>query len=170
MNFIVEDGSGKTDSNSYVGIDFVDSYHEDIGNSSWDNYSLPVKQQGCVKATQFIDLSFSFSGIKNTREQALEFPRAESIDRNGYEIPDDEVPVEIKKATAECALLLLDNPELNSDTFERIVKREKTGPIEKEYDVNNEISNQSFAKIKNYLRGIGYFDRYSSGGFMTMRM
>jgi len=167
--FIVEDGSGKTDSNSYITTAFAGAYHSSLGNSAWDTYSLPVQEKSCVKATMFIDLSFKLSGVKNTREQGLEFPRTGCLDKNNYIIPDNEVPVEVKKATAECALLFLEQPDLSADNLERIVKRKKVGPLETEYETSQDFD-KTFETIKNHMRGIGIFNRYSSNSGMAMRM
>lgn len=171
MSYIVEDGTGKTDSNSYITVEFADSYHNDLGNDEWDTYSLPVQEKSCVKATAFIDLSFTLSGYKNDRDQALEFPRTDVVDKNGYEIPNDEVPIEVQKATADLALLFLEKPDLAKDNFEKVVKMEKIGPIQKEYDVYQSV-NQVFTQIRNHLRGIGTFNRFSSssGPMSVMRM
>lgn len=133
IEYIVEDGTSKTDSTSYVTIDFIDQYAENLGYSDWDTYSTPVKESYANQATQYIDLSFNFSGTKTESTQALEFPRQncyESCIREYFD--DDEIPTKLKRAVAEVAINRgINDSRLISSTSETL-KREKVGSIEVE--------------------------------------
>jgi len=133
IEYIVEDGTGKVDSTSYVDISYIDQYAENMGYSDWSGYSLPVKQSYSNQATQYIDLSFNFSGIKTDSSQSLEFPRTdcyESCIKEYFE--NKEIPVKLKKAVCEIAINRgLNDSRLITSTGE-VFKKEKVGSLEVE--------------------------------------
>lgn len=105
--FIVEDGTGKTDATSYVDVTTATDYisinpHE----VTWTSTSLDRKQNVLMWATQLIDTSVEFYGVKRYPSASLRFPRSGLVDPDGYPISEDEIPVPLKKAVAEFARLL----------------------------------------------------------------
>lgn len=158
MNFVVEDGTGKTDATSYCTIEFIDSYADDLGYSEWDSYSLPVKQTYANQATQYIDLSFNFSGKKTDEDNALEFPRQECYNScSGLYFENDFIPVNLKKAVAEIAINrgLSDSRLIlsSNETF----KREKVGDIEVERFSNGTVQVQ-YPQVNSLLRCFGNYN------------
>ena len=104
VNFVVEDGSGKTDSTAYVDLVFVDNYSLAFGED-FNNLSDELKKIAINKATKDIDNYFDFYGRKTTKEQSLQFPRINCLDNEFNEyLESDEIPVVLKKATAELAM------------------------------------------------------------------
>jgi len=119
----------------------ADTYHADRGNTAWDasGVSTPDKEQALLRASEYIDYHFrsSFPGYKTgLRTQTREWPRAWAFDIEHNSIDDDEVPIEVERATYEAALRELATPgSLLPDVTPRDqVKREKVGPIEVEYN------------------------------------
>jgi hypothetical protein len=157
MAFIVEDGTGLANSNSYVSVADADSYFADRGVTTWTGIDA-VKQGALVRATSFIDVTFRqrFTGYRGKRhQQALEWPRIGAYYDNGMpQVPPDgffygigyrlyeyepidpaTIPKELKNATCEAALRELAGagsltPDLDSNGA---VKRERAGDTEREY-------------------------------------
>lgn len=130
MAFVVEDGTGKVDANSYGSVAGADAYFADRGVTTWVG-SDTVKQQALVKATDYIDTRFStkFKGyvLYPDVPQALAFPRTAF----------DGMPVVLLKATYEYALRSLAKP-LAPDPATSSVggaitsQKKKVGPLETE--------------------------------------
>lgn len=120
ITLVVEDGSGLETANSYVSVEFADSYHESsTTGAAWALKSNIQKQQGLISASRTLDQQFQWDGWKRNRSQALQWPRIHVIDpdittevyprtmpSNNF-LPEDEVPAPIKRATAALALILL---------------------------------------------------------------
>lgn len=137
MAFTVEDGSGLTNSTSYIDEAFADDYFTDRGNATWTALSSTAKQQSLIKATDYIDKRFGiqFSGHPNDRNQALQWPRYGACKQNGWWISSDEIPKELKQATAEYALQaaiageLIDQGETESTAAPKVGETIKVGPV-----------------------------------------
>jgi hypothetical protein len=81
MAFIVEDGTGRTDSNAYVSIAEIDDFFllRDPGAQQWNpSLAVSVKQAAIVLATDYIDSYWreEFQGSIINRNQALQWPRS----------------------------------------------------------------------------------------------
>lgn len=148
--FIVEDGTAKTDSNSYASIDDANLYHAQRNNAAWALLLVGQKKAALVKATDYLVQVYRlrWKGVRVTATQALDFPRNfmiredyEPATLNGYQMiggfyyyPSDNVPVEVKNACCELALKSI-SAELSPD-LARATTREKVDVIEVEYDKN----------------------------------
>jgi len=168
MALVVEDGSGLNTANAYVSEAFVDTYHDDRNNTAWTDYTPPEKQAAIIRATDYIDKRFGrrFRGYRRTKEQALEWPRLDAEDDDGFLLSSvDAVPRNLEKAAAEYALraalcgVLAPDPissvpkqsqESGSTTRpdagvtgEISMKREQVGPIEEETRYDTRIKNTS---------------------------
>ena len=62
--------------------------------------------QALILATQLID-RLEFVGSPTDTAQLLQWPRVNVVNRNGQTIPADTISVEVERATAELALILL---------------------------------------------------------------
>lgn len=157
MTLIVEDGTGLNTANAYVSESYVDTYHDDRNNTAWTDFTPPEKQAAIIRATDYIDKRFGrrFRGFRRTKEQALEWPRLDAEDDDGFLLSSvDDVPRNLEKAAAEYALraavcgVLAPDPvgsvpkqSLESGSTDRedgVItgeisrKKEKVGPIEEE--------------------------------------
>jgi hypothetical protein len=143
MAFTVEDGTGLANASSYVSVEEADEYFGDRQNFDWE---AGDKESALIRATFYIDGKYSglWSGTRtNGRDQALSWPRYGALDSEGNEIPEDEIPVELKYAVMEAALREMAIPgSLSPDQIEtQTVVREKVGPLEVEYDSKTGVDN-----------------------------
>lgn len=137
MAFVVEDGSGKVDATAYIDVAFADDYFTDRGNTVWSALSEANKQISIIKATDFIDKRFGteFSGHPDNRDQRLQWPRDGASKRQGWWIQSDEIPNELKWATAEYALQaaiagdLIEQGETEPTAAPKIGETIKVGPV-----------------------------------------
>lgn len=131
MAFVVEDGTGKPDANSYVDVGFADGYFADRNNAQWAAASEEVKQAKLIEATDYIDLRWGsrFKGYALEDDQGLCLPTTAWTG----------LPLAIKKATAEYAVRALSGklaPDIERDPTGYQVSRkiDKVGPLEKRRD------------------------------------
>ncbi len=157
MALVVEDGSGVATANSYIPRAFADTHHADRNATAWEDFTDPEKDAAIIRATDYIDKRFGrrFIGIRRQKEQALEWPRLDAFDDDGFIMSGvDEVPRQLQKALAEYALraalcgILAPDPlppvpkqsmesgetarDTDVVTGEVIRKRDKVGPLEEE--------------------------------------
>ena len=116
MAFVVEDGTGKTDANSYITVAEMKEYWTDRG-TDYTSLSDAVIQGYCINATQYINMRYSFKGYPTSETQALDFPRAlqttTTTSAEGYNgiidtkynrrIDTNEIPTTLKNACCEIA-------------------------------------------------------------------
>lgn len=134
MALEVEDGSGKTNAESYISVSDADAYHTAFGNATWTGAG-PLKEAALRRATRYIDGRYGgrFTGYKAQRQQALQWPRLDALDQSNYLLPANEVPTKLKQAAAEAALLELVTPGTLTPRLERggqvSAKTVQAGPV-----------------------------------------
>jgi hypothetical protein len=125
MALIIEDGTGKTDSQSYASEAELDSY------ASVRGVTLSgVDTELLIKAMDYLEQQ-NFKGNKLTKEQALQWPRYD-VWIDGFPVDTDEIPVQLKEAQMEYALSI-DGGVDPSATVDRAIKKERVSSIEVEY-------------------------------------
>jgi hypothetical protein len=154
---IVEDGTGLSNSDSYVSVDDCASYCTARGLSFGTSPTV-TGEQAIIRASAAIDAIYRdrFPGFKrNGRAQAMEWPRSGAYDNADEIIADDEVPVEIIQATCEAAVRELADPGSMMPDLERGggVRRLKAGSVEIEYGANA-LNQTTFTAIGNLLSGL----------------
>lgn len=122
---VVEDGTGKTDSNSYVSTADLDTYATDRGVTI-----TGTKEDLLIQAMDYLEQQ-PFQGVKGTEEQALQWPRWGVI-IDGYSVDTDEIPQLLIDALCENAIGIDGGNNPLADES-RATKREKVGEIEVEY-------------------------------------
>lgn len=128
MALIVEDGSGKTDAESFCSVAAADSYHAKMGNIAWADLDADVKEQCLRRATQYMQGAYRLRwlGTLTKYNQALAWPRFD-VRFDGLNWPIDQVPPEVIHA---CALLALKaSTEALAPDIEREVIAESVGSI-----------------------------------------
>jgi len=147
MAFIVEDGTGVADSNSYGAVADANSYFTDRGDADWTGTDAE-KEQALVQATDYIDVmnGHRFIGDKVDEDQSLEFPR----DYWGAVIPRN-----LERATFEYAKRALSGalaPDPTVDATGYAVKRVKSvvGPISDETEYMDQGAGSTQSLLKPY--------------------
>lgn len=96
-----------------------------------------TQQQALIAATRYIDREAgpSFKGARNSFDQALQWPRTGARDNRGVAIDDDVIPIMLRQATYEAALVFRGDTSLIGAAPVRQVatrERDKIGTIEQE--------------------------------------
>ena len=73
LTLIKEDGTGKSDANSYASVADGDAYHDGhLYATAWTAATTANKEKALVFATRLIDAEFRFKGTKANSTQALQ--------------------------------------------------------------------------------------------------
>lgn len=131
MTLVIEDGSGKSDSQSYVSVADVQAY-----GLAYNISSTHVTDAVVLTAMRYLEGNYyeRWIGIKKTETQALSWPRAWATRRDGYTQGESVIPKEVKDAV--CALALRATPGVNLSpdiTRDDSVMEEEVGPIRVRY-------------------------------------
>ncbi len=134
MAIIAEDGTGKSDAQSYLSVADADAYFTARGIAAWTGANS-AKEAALIAATEYIDIRWG-DLLKGSLEfpdtQALLFPRLNVYDNEGRALTG--IPQRLERATAEYALISLSQSLMPNPTIEsrgKIVteESEETGPI-----------------------------------------
>ncbi len=134
MSLICEDGSGKSDSESYISVADASNYHTVRGNTAWAALTTDALREAALRrATDYMRQAYRsrWQGYKVNEDQALDWPRYNVV-VEGYAIDSDIVPTEIKNACAELALRA-SAADLNPDLTQGVLS-EQVGSIQVTYD------------------------------------
>ena len=136
MAFVVEDGTGKPDANSYASVADADAYFNERGITAWTG-TTDEKQSCLIRATDYIEGRFSerFIGSVKAADQALSWPRMGAGD-----ILDTVIPIKLQRACFEYALraktaALAPDLQVDASGLSVVATKKKVGPIETEYAV-----------------------------------
>ncbi len=117
ISFVVEDGTGLTNSTSYVSTAFATTYATQNGFADWLSLTdISIQQMGLMKATQSIDVLYGqqYYGIPMQQGnnfispgqpyiQSLLFPRFTFVINNIQVIQSGVIPVQLQRAVCEVA-------------------------------------------------------------------
>jgi hypothetical protein len=161
ITLIVETGEKLADANSYVSLAEADTYHTNYGNLDWPGAdSAEDKKQALILATQSVDSLYGpryLSFVYPESPQALLFPRAYFYDNNGRIVPENTIPVCLKNAVCELALLHMNGVDIFPvPASTKFIKSEsvKAGSVEiaHEYFKAQETATyESFDKVEVFL-------------------
>jgi hypothetical protein len=133
MALVVEDGTGKSNADSYVSLVEAETYFTNLNILAWlDNDDDTAKEGALREATKYLDRSYNFIGSIFSTSQSLNWPRESVYDSQGREF-DEVVPQAVKDATCELALNALSGRLVSNVSNSNYVTREKVGDIEVEY-------------------------------------
>lgn len=137
MALVVEDGTGKTDAESYITVVEADAYMAARVLTLWASADFSdTEKEGCLRrATDYMQQAYRlrWAGVRKTSTQALDWPRYDvpRTDVTGYlsvdYYDDDAVPQEVKNACAELAWRAAFG-ELAPDVS-RVTQSEKVGEV-----------------------------------------
>ena len=174
MTFIVEDGTGIANANSYISVTDADAYHALFDNTDWSGETAD-KEQALILATKSLDLLYGprFLSYKRHTNNVLQFPRYVFYDNNMQVVDTYTIPFCVKDAVCEIALLVQQGvdiyplPNLNNNVK---LERTKIGDleIEKQYTgtMGNTESFASFRKIDLQLWPVLKKDKQSNISFV----
>lgn len=134
MAIVVEDGTGKTDAESYLSISDLGTYWAKYGYSA-GTLTEAQKEALVIRATNIIDYNFQFDGIPTSTTQALSFPRTGCYTKNGNIIASNVIPDKLKNAVAELAYYLTTQDFVSVQ--EDNIASESYGVVSKTYRVTN---------------------------------
>ena len=84
LTLIREDGTARTDANSYATAADGDAYHDGhLYASDWTSATTARKEAALVMATRLVDSQCQFSGFRVNDLQALQWPRWKCPDPDG---------------------------------------------------------------------------------------
>lgn len=166
ITLVVEDGTGLATANTYTSAMDADLYNANLGRAEWTVLDADAKASALIKATQFIDASFQWIGVRMFRVQTLAWPRhaglvasGESVllvDRDGFDI--EGVPGQVPRAVAEAAFLSLSNDLFQIADPNGKVIRDKTDVLETEYQPDSPSLKPAaptvFSAVNLMLRGL----------------
>ena len=152
--------------NSNVDIAEANAYFDErLHAENWNNATQENQERALIMSTRVIDAYSVFDGYPTETDQPLSNPRTGLVDRNGDTVNENEAAQDIKYATMEYALVLL-----NEDTTQRSdsfgVSRFQAGPLSFSFDVNkianrNPIPDNVWEFLYPYLvRGTSPTDNY----------
>ena len=121
LTLIKEDGTGKTDANSYADLTDGNAYHDGhLYATAWTAASDAQKAVALVMASRLIDAEFQFNGTRTNAVQGMQWPRARCPEPDAIHVPlqvllpipsdfvrFDSVPKAVVEATCEMARELL---------------------------------------------------------------
>jgi hypothetical protein len=171
MALVVEDGTGKSDADSYISVADADTYFAAHGNpTAWSAASDEAKESALRYATVWMDGKWNWLGTIVLGTQALLWPRYVGWDRygtnedtEGRAIASDEVPQRVQDAACELALVhLSDALNAVSDTSGAELKKIKLDVMALEYVDRSTSYSRKVPYISKLLKGL-----YTGGGWQV---
>jgi len=156
VTLVLEDGTGLTNSTSYVSIAEFKAYWTQNGvdytSETDDTISLWVNS-----ATTFADSYFCYGGVVANADQALEVPRSGWYDSRGNSL-DNTVPIQLKNAVCELAGIRQANRDTTDTTG---IKSKSAGPVSVTYSSASIGARVKYTTADAYMKGL-----LCSGGAM----
>jgi len=175
IQFIVENGTGLFNANSYATVAEADQYLENTGRKAgaWADGGNGGKQAALVTAFVYMFARWSdkWIGIAAYEDMSADWPRREATKKSGYYYDSTEIPREVKEAQIEYAYIhtngggLILNPEYDASNRPVIEKTEKVDVLLETTKFSDKISPATFRTypmadnmLKNLVTGGGQFD------------
>jgi len=154
MALIIEDGTGKTDSNSYVTVDEFRAYAEARGTVVAESTDQDYEQYLIKAMDKLESYRGRYQGQKVDQDQALQFPR-DGVYIDDYEVSASTIPRELKYSQMAFAMESLAGNDLSPTQLVSSsgqVTKEKVGEIEVTYANPTSLrSTPAFAKAEALL-------------------
>ena len=132
MPVVIDATPAGISANSYATLAEADTYHEErLHTETWDAADDATKNIARVMATRLLDSMFVWAEWPTTEEQSLQWPRQGVLAANQLEnIGDYEIPIELKRATAEFARQLIDSDSTENSDIEALgITSLSAGPV-----------------------------------------
>lgn len=106
MPVVIDATVGGAAANSYITLAEAENYAQtELDISAWTGATTDRKNRSLVSATRYIDF-LQFIGERASTTQALDWPRSD-VETSERTYPSNAIPSEIKRATFDVALALL---------------------------------------------------------------
>ena len=162
-SLVVETGAGLSNANSYATVAQADAYLRARARAAaWDALDLETKAGRLVMATGYLDAAVRWAGEIATSAQALGWPRANALDRDGRPLAVDAVPVAVRNAAIEIAQA----GELTTERSRSAVS-ETVGPISVDYADGHDVA-QGAGRYAFALSLVSGLVRASAAGSVRM--
>ena len=176
MAFVLETGAGLPNSNAFISVQFAKNFWDDRGRD-YATYTDEEIEQAIIRATFYISESHRFKGYRkrprNSQHgfQALEFPRQDLFDQDGYWVDDDKVPREVEWATAVATWQELTSPHSLQPVYESHgrVESEQVGPLKVVYDTTQKTAYSARPVLLEIRDFIGQFLLPSANNMLSGR-
>jgi len=144
MAFIVEDGTGVPDSNSYLSVSEAETILTDLG------YDTFPTESDLVNASLYVDMYIDPASFMLTEDQGLLWPRVKFTDNQGREV--EGIPKALKRTVAVIAAEFIEE-----DLFdvEPAVMSEDYGDSSVEFAAPQTKPGKVVTQL-NYLKVLGY--------------
>lgn len=158
---------GAADADSYFTLDEANAYFSSRGIATWTG-SDTVKENAARRGTTYLDNQYRgrWVGVRSFKAQLLAWPRQNGtrgwgyplLDLDGFDIPADSVPQQIKNAAMEAALLALTGvdmePRLERGGMIKSIGK-SVGPLRKDITyMDGAPAVDRFLAIEGLLRGL----------------
>ena len=161
--FVIEDGTGISDSNAYVGIPFVENYLMGDRLARFNELSDDDKNAAIILGTQLVDISYEWEGSRKSLEQGLSWPRTDVV-LHGFDV--EGVPTAVKKAVAEAVWLSITEESLFSTDSRDVIRERIEGAVDISYANPKDSVNDSvtrFEILDKILRGLFVTENKNTG-------
>lgn len=159
MAIIVEDGTGKSDSQSYISVIELKAYWETRGTTL--TQADAVLETWLIQSAIYIDYNYSFYGSIMDEDQALQFPRTTFYDCRGREVAEGTIPQQLKDAQAQLAYSS-QGKDL-STTISTGLKAKSVGSVHIEYAGDSSQAKKVYQAANQLMKCISM----TSGSFIT---
>ena len=164
------------DANAFISRAFAQDYWGSHGYT-FATYSEDEQDAAIVRATQYLSDAFSWKGYRRkprnyavaAENQGLEWPRTGVVDGDGYAVPHNVIPMQLKWATAEVAFYELQNPNAFQPVHDasNVVRMEKVGPLATTYDTARHTTWGARPELLAVQDLIGEFIKVGKGSVMA---
>lgn len=146
---------GGPDSTSFVTVEEADAYFTSHPfGEPWLEYDESQKESYLMMSTRTLSAQ-CWTGQATSPDQALAWPRMGMIGTNGYPIPSDIIPREIKYMTLEMAFRTAsEGSTASSSVADQSLKRVKAGSVEVEY-FNPQDVTTAFSLVPTDIKQLG---------------
>lgn len=130
--------AGASTADSYATLADALAYHAAKGNAAWASASDTNREPALRRATTWVDATYRtrWPGYRvNGRVQALDWPRSDVVDLDGWAVDYLTIPAEVVNATCEAALRELAIPGSLSPDYvaSEQIKTAAAGPVSVTY-------------------------------------
>jgi hypothetical protein len=160
MALVAEDGTGKSDANSYITLTDANTYFTNKGApAAWTAASDAEKEAALITATQYLDAHYRWiTGEIGSSTQSLGWPRDGAYDRFDRSLSSTEVPDRVKDACCEAAARAL-STDLLADQAQKVLEQEVVGAVRVRYSEGSS-QGTTYPLVDQLLAGLAASSSY----------